>query len=720
MTLLLSIALKGALILALASGAVALLRGAPAAARHGVWVAAFVALLALPLLATVGPAWEIGVLPSGLAPDAPADPFVVEIPGLPLAPLAPAEPFEVSPQMMAPPFLADAPLAPMTAEFVIAPETSAPARSLGGVLFGIWAAGVGVVLLGWGVTLLAAWLFVRRATPEEDPDWLVAFERARMLSDVDHSVRLLRSDALDVPVAWGLGTPAVVLPADADAWDDDRREAVLLHELAHIRRRDARTQLLAQAAVALHWFDPLAWWAYRRFLVEREHACDDAVLRGGAKPSAYAGHLVDIARGIRRERVALAGLSPMARKSCLEGRVLSILGERRRESLTRVGSFVLAFGAVVLVLPLAACQLTAAASEPDVYHASKPMDRLHVVADREMEDLGEEMEWMEEDLADMEFALADLALDTIPDAETILGPALESALASVRDLRRRGFALSDEDWVEIESEIAEAFEDARADYEEAIAEAMEEMEEEDWQAEMRDALREASIARAEAMADLDRSLQGARLGSSAQRLREAERAREAAQRAVEESRREVERQREAIHEQARREAERARERAKRDAEKSRREAERAREQASRQRPLAAPQAPATPRTTPRVETPRGPSTGYSYSISTGDGHVTVTSTSGPGEWVGALDGWQKGVRNLSRAVAQSTRADELATLDRSVAAMASALDGIGRSANGWAQSSAERRIVREALQDARSDLKDLQANLADAHEDCED
>ena len=80
MSLLLILALKGALILALASGAVALLRTAPAAARHGIWVAAFIGLLALPLLATVGPAWELGILPESLTEPAPLAPEADPVP----------------------------------------------------------------------------------------------------------------------------------------------------------------------------------------------------------------------------------------------------------------------------------------------------------------------------------------------------------------------------------------------------------------------------------------------------------------------------------------------------------------------------------------------------------------------------------------------------------------------------------------------------------------
>src|SRR5579872_6256956 len=115
------------------------------------------------------------------------------------------------------------------------------------------------------------------------------------------------------------------MPVDAAGWSDECRRIVLLHELAHVRRGDVATQLVARLAVILNWWNPLAWTAWRKFLEERERATDDLVLGAGARPSDYAGRLVEVARAMQPAPNLGWAAVAMARRSELEGRVASIL-----------------------------------------------------------------------------------------------------------------------------------------------------------------------------------------------------------------------------------------------------------------------------------------------------------------------------------------------------------------------------------------------------------
>src|SRR4029079_15890236 len=148
-------------------------------------------------------------------------------------------------------------------------------------------------------------------------------------------VRFLRGARGTMPMAWGIVRSSVLVPADADEWPAHRVRVVLLHELAHVKRRDCVTHLVAPIACAAYWFNPLAWMAARRLRTERERACDDLVLSSGTRGSDYADQLLDIARVMQAGRfpAVFAGASlAMAKRSQLEGRLIAILDPSVRRS----------------------------------------------------------------------------------------------------------------------------------------------------------------------------------------------------------------------------------------------------------------------------------------------------------------------------------------------------------------------------------------------------
>ncbi|HEU5321540.1 MAG TPA: M56 family metallopeptidase, partial [Methylomirabilota bacterium] len=236
------------------------------------------------------------------------------------------------------------------------------------LLFGIWLAGALAVLAVLAAAVLRVWRQHRLARPITDASWAALLDRLRAELDVRRPVELMAGGERAMPMTWGWRRPVVLLPAAAEAWPEARRRAVLLHELAHVTRRDYAAQLGAELVRALYWFNPLVWMAARKLRLESEHACDDQVLTAGARASDYAGDLLEIARSLRAARLtAPAGLA-MARPSQLAGRLLAVLdGGRSRRGVSRRLAFPAWLAAACLVVPLAALSPgaePAAASSP--------------------------------------------------------------------------------------------------------------------------------------------------------------------------------------------------------------------------------------------------------------------------------------------------------------------------------------------------------------------
>jgi beta-lactamase regulating signal transducer with metallopeptidase domain len=364
--LLIDTALKGSLLIAAAAIVAYLLRERSASARHAAWSAAVIGHVALPVLTLLAPQWRLPVLPAPPWLDAatvtPTSPATVSSIAAPTArpavrkseaPSRGAEPQRTAPGVASPP-VAAAPSG--SVDVRTAEHASWPIISILGTL---WIIG-GLLVLArlafgtWRVGRLA-----RQGGRVDDGEWLSLTQRIANRLGISRPLTLLRGESLAVPVTWGVVYPAVLLPPDADEWPESRRRFVLVHEMAHVKRFDALTQLVAQLAIALLWFDPLIWLAAHRMRVEREHACDDYVLRDGTAPSLYAGELLEMVQSIGSPRhesaaPAFAALA-MARRSEFEGRMLAILDPKQeRHTLGRRSTIGASLALAVLVVPLAA------------------------------------------------------------------------------------------------------------------------------------------------------------------------------------------------------------------------------------------------------------------------------------------------------------------------------------------------------------------------------
>ncbi|HEX2717555.1 MAG TPA: M56 family metallopeptidase, partial [Gemmatimonadaceae bacterium] len=214
----------------------------------------------------------------------------------------------------------------------------------------IWA-GVAMLILAslaWSAFLVRR--IVRRATPLEADDWSVPLWEIADRLGLDEAPRLLRSADGKMPFACGVVNATIVLPSDCDGWSLDRRRAVLLHELAHVRRHDLLGHTLGRIACAVWWFHPLVWAAAKELRAESERACDDLALSCGTRATDYAEHLLDIVTAVRRDATPQVALA-MARRKEFEGRMLAILDPQlERVGPGRLQSAALAGSLVVIAL----------------------------------------------------------------------------------------------------------------------------------------------------------------------------------------------------------------------------------------------------------------------------------------------------------------------------------------------------------------------------------
>jgi beta-lactamase regulating signal transducer with metallopeptidase domain len=163
------------------------------------------------------------------------------------------------------------------------------------IMIAVWLAGVMLLSL----RLLTGWLWIQRlrthgATAAGESLQRMASRLSRRLH-IGRTITLFESTLVDVPTVIGWLKPVVLMPAAALAGlSSQQLEAILAHELAHIRRHDYLVNLLQTLVETLLFYHPAVWWLSRRIRAEREHCCDDLAVSLCGDPIAYANALADL------------------------------------------------------------------------------------------------------------------------------------------------------------------------------------------------------------------------------------------------------------------------------------------------------------------------------------------------------------------------------------------------------------------------------------------
>ncbi|MEO1172482.1 MAG: M56 family metallopeptidase [Myxococcota bacterium] len=299
--------------------------------RHTLWSAAVVCILVLPVSELLAPPlrWVAPLPAQASAPPLKESP----------APVAVAP--ETAPIIVDSQFQATFPAEP-------SPELSDMPVMSSGLAFSwywLYALGTGAFFLRRAFALRAVVRVGQRASRVRDESVDIALWRAADAIGLPRLPVVLRSVEVRSAYTWGTWKPRVLVPESSRHWSLECWEAVLLHELAHVKSGDWLRLMAGEVARCVHWHNPAVWVAVHRLAIERERACDASVLAHGMKPSTYAAHLLDLARGAKEaRRLELAALS--AHGGGLEGRIRAILSRKLPRSAPKLLSAL----AVVLLL----------------------------------------------------------------------------------------------------------------------------------------------------------------------------------------------------------------------------------------------------------------------------------------------------------------------------------------------------------------------------------
>ena len=336
---------QSTLFLALLGALTLLFRRNRAVVRYRLWLIASVKFL-LPFSLLTGIGSQLGWQPMQAFPQS----------GVPVAIRQISQPFVVPP-----------PSAPTPLTFQT-PTTPAAVSPVAVILAGVWITGIAVVLLTWLRQRARVARVVRTAEVFETSDGLKPALAAKQIP-------IFSSPAGMEPGVFGILRPVLLLPEGvARNLSAGQLESILAHEMAHVRGRDNLAAALHTIVEAAFWFHPLVWWLGGRLVVERERACDEAVLQLGCDPADYAEGILKICKSYLTAPACVAGISG----TNLKNRIEAIMENRRALHLTVGKKLLLAVAAAgTIAVPLMTGIIDAAgvppASMPPLTRATLPV-----------------------------------------------------------------------------------------------------------------------------------------------------------------------------------------------------------------------------------------------------------------------------------------------------------------------------------------------------------
>jgi len=227
-------------------------------------------------------------------------------------------------------------------------------------IFLIWLAGALIVATRWLIRWRYVARIIRQAQPVSEGRAAAAVRRASELAGIRRPIRIVASGAPIEPGVFGWLRPVLFLPEGIEGHlSAGQLEAVIAHEICHVRRRDNLFASVHSIVEILFWFHPLVWWIGARLVEERERACDEEVLQTGNEPAVYAEGILRICRYyLESPAPCMSGVTG----ADLKGRIARIMTHATTRNPGPGGTVLLVLAATVaLAAPLAFGLLTAPA-----------------------------------------------------------------------------------------------------------------------------------------------------------------------------------------------------------------------------------------------------------------------------------------------------------------------------------------------------------------------
>ncbi|MEJ7594033.1 MAG: M56 family metallopeptidase [Planctomycetaceae bacterium] len=219
-----------------------------------------------------------------------------------------------------------------------------------------WFVVAGLLICRLLVSLIRLFAFVKRCTVAPDDIVTQAEETASQLG-LKCRIRVVLSGPDAMPMACWLGRWIIVLPSNFMTWNAALRDATLVHELGHIARRDAWSDMLVQGVFCVFWPNPLSWLSVQDVRRLRERACDEwALQRSAIDVKTYAHCLLEVVQRCQTQRLRFA--SAMAGKKDLESRLRWLMSSSRPQAARPVLTSMIVASITVLGLAISTAQST--------------------------------------------------------------------------------------------------------------------------------------------------------------------------------------------------------------------------------------------------------------------------------------------------------------------------------------------------------------------------